>query len=630
MFPSARLVCSILACGTPSFSWSRLMVLAGTTIVLAIAPLWGQGSPVPIVVVGDSLSAGFQNFSLYDSDSAPGIPVGGQKHSYAALVAQQAGATLNLPLISYPGIPAVLTIDASGNITRGASIGGRENPTVQTFNLSVPGYTVADALGRSIDLTNVTDGIDAMALQVLGFPGLATQTAPCGTVGFQNGILTLSEVCCALQLQPKTILVSIGSNDALGSLTLGTPPTPLAQFAASYNVLLGTLASTGAKIVVSNIPDVTTVPFLVPAPAFQAACHFLPVGVTAADFLVPNLVDPTQSSFNICSNYAARSASLIAQARAAVVAYNAVISDAAQNSGTIVVDLNGLLSRLSQNGYVVGKHHLTTGFLGGLFSLDGIHPTNTGYAILANEVISTMNSRLNTNIPLVSVEAVAAIDPLVFAYTAPATISSNFNGTPINGGSSIWFNANLAASGIPRTGAMISLTGSTVSFTADRAYDLAVPNAMITFSSNVTCASTSFDAITNTWMATVPISGSDEIFLSGLAFPVPASFALAGGKVTGPVTWQGTVASGTPGVSINWKWGAAVYTAFSSEYNTLAIKPTHSNSCGYNNPDHAGTPEGINSAGISFQNFVTGGARGGGGANFTGGWSGTQKIAPAP
>jgi hypothetical protein len=239
-----------------------------------------------------------------------------------------------------------------------------------------------------------------------------------------------------------------------------------------------------------------------------------------------------------------------------------------------------------------------------------------------------MNSQLNTNIPLVSVEAVAANDPLVFAYTAPTAISSNFNGTPINGGNYIWFNANLAASGIPRTGAMITLTGSRISFTADRAYDLAVPNALITFSSNAACASTSFNAITNTWMATVPISGSDEIFLSGLAFPVPASFASAGGRVSGPVAWKGTVASGTPGVSINWKWGAAVYTSFSTEYNNLAIKPTHSNSCLLRNSDHAGTPEGISPTGMSFQRFVIGGARGGGGSNFTGGWSGTQKITP--
>ena len=624
---SSYRVFSMNACRTPSFSFRRLLVLAATA-AFAVVPLVGQASLGRFVVVGDSLSAGYQNFSLYDSDSAAGAPLGGQKHGYAALVAQQAGADLNLPLISYPGIPSVLTIDASGNITRGTGIGGRENPTIQTLNLSVPGFTLADALAHTINFP-VTNGIDAMAVNVLGFPGLALGALPCGTVGGERGVsLVLSEVACALQLHPDTILVSIGNNDALASLIFGTAPTDPGVFATSYGQLLGALTSTGAKIVVSNIPDVTSIPFLIPAPAFQATCHFLPAGATADDFLVPNIADPTQTSFNICTNYAIRSASLIAEARAAVAQYNGIIAGLAQHFGVTAVDINGLLSQISKNGYVVGNRHLTTGFLGGIFSLDGIHPTNTGYAILANYVISNINSRLGTNIPLVSVDTVASKDPLVFPNVAQTSISANFNGTPIKAGSTIWFNANFSVSGIPQNGDTISLTGSSISFLADHAYNLVAPNALITFSEDITCTITSFDAITNTWMATVPISGSDEIFLSGLAFPAPASFASGGGKVIGPVTWNGTLASAAPGVTIKWKWAAAVYTSFASEYNTLAIKPAHSNACGYSNSDHAGTPEGINAAGISFQKFVTGGAGGGGGSNFTGGWSGTERAVP--
>jgi hypothetical protein len=175
------------------------------------------------------------------------------------------------------------------------------------------------------------------------------------------------------------------------------------------------LAGTGAKIVVANIPNVTVIPFLVPAPAFQAACQFLPPAVSFTDFLVPNVVDPTKSTFNICTNYAIRSGSLIAQASAAVNTYNAIIAVDAAKAGAVVVDVNGLLARLAKNGYEVGGRHLTTAFGGGLFSLDAIHPTNTGYAILANEFLKTMNSKLHTGIPAVSVEMVAKNDPLVFA-----------------------------------------------------------------------------------------------------------------------------------------------------------------------------------------------------------------------
>ena len=209
---------------------------------------------------------------------------------------------------------------------------------------------------------------------------------------------------------------------------------------------------------------------------------------------------------------------------------------------------------------------------------------------------------------------------------AQSSNTSNFNGTPINGGTFIWFNANFTASGVPSSGATVNFTNSTIQFTADQAYNLSVPNAQITFSPSASCATTSFDSITNTWMTTVPVSGNDEIFLSGLAFPVPASF----GKVNGNVVWSGTFSSSTGGISMHWKWGAAVYTTFTTDYNALNVKPTHSNSCSFNNSDHAGTPEGTDSgSGRPFKAFVIGGARGGGGSNFTGSWSGTVSVSPA-
>jgi hypothetical protein len=206
--------------------------------------------------------------------------------------------------------------------------------------------------------------------------------------------------------------------------------------------------------------------------------------------------------------------------------------------------------------------------------------------------------------------------------STPSTNVSNFNGTQINGGTYIWFNANFSASGIPSSGATITFTNSTISFTADQQYNLSVPNAQITFSPSASCASTTFDTITNTWMTTVPVSGDDEIFLSGLAFPVPASF----GKVNGNVDWQGSFSSNVPGVSVQWKWGAAVYSSFTTDYNALSVKASHHNPCTGGSADHAGTPEGVASSGESFKRFVIGGARGGGGANFTGSWSGTAHV----
>jgi hypothetical protein len=199
--------------------------------------------------------------------------------------------------------------------------------------------------------------------------------------------------------------------------------------------------------------------------------------------------------------------------------------------------------------------------------------------------------------------------------------SSNFNGTAIDGDSYIWFNANFTATGVPGNGTSVTFTNSTISFTADgKAYTLAVPNSLIVFSSKATCSTVSFDTVNNQWDVTLPVSGSDEIFLSGLAFQVPAS-GLPGGIQN--VTWSGTFGTNTSGLSFQWKWGAAVYSSFSTNYDSLDIKPTHADACSYNNGDHAGTPENT-----TFQGDVVGGARGGGGANFTGSWSGTLGATP--
>jgi hypothetical protein len=82
--------------------------------------------------------------------------------------------------------------------------------------------------------------------------------------------------------------------------------------------------------------------------------------------------------------------------------------------GAAVVDIHGLLDRATEQGLFVGDRRLTTDFLGGLFSLDGIHPTNTGYAIIANQFIKALNRAFHAGIPPVDVSAVMANDPLVF------------------------------------------------------------------------------------------------------------------------------------------------------------------------------------------------------------------------
>jgi hypothetical protein len=56
---------------------------------------------------------------------------------------------------------------------------------------------------------------------------------------------------------------------------------------------------------------------------------------------------------------------------------------------------------------------LTTDYLGGVFSLDGIHPSRTGHALIANAFIEAINTRFGEAIPAVDVARIAVRDPLV-------------------------------------------------------------------------------------------------------------------------------------------------------------------------------------------------------------------------
>jgi hypothetical protein len=202
-----------------------------------------------------------------------------------------------------------------------------------------------------------------------------------------------------------------------------------------------------------------------------------------------------------------------------------------------------------------------------------------------------------------------------------SSIASNFNGTPIPAGSSVWFNSVLKVSGLGSQPVTLKVVNATINFaTPDTSYNVSVPSASITFSPSATTATTTFDATSNTWVTTVPSKLGGNTFLAGVALPLPNG--LPGGVK--PVTWQADFQSGTSGISVNWQWAAAVYTNFSTDYTAVAVKPVDDNQASsYQNSDHAGTPE-------PFKSYVIGGATGGGGSNWSGSYSGTASVTPSP
>ncbi|MEM9000276.1 MAG: G-D-S-L family lipolytic protein [Bacteroidota bacterium] len=85
----------------------------------------------------------------------------------------------------------------------------------------------------------------------------------------------------------------------------------------------------------------------------------------------------------------------------ALTAYNQTIADLAVQYDLAFIDANSLLIELGETGFVQTDGSVVTATFGtgGGFSLDGVHPSPRGYAILANEFIKQINDKYGSNLP---------------------------------------------------------------------------------------------------------------------------------------------------------------------------------------------------------------------------------------
>ena len=405
---SARIGLALLACAIP-------LALNGCGAVKSAINSSNGSTSKPnfetTVFVGDSLTAGFQNGSLLDTQ---------QPHGYASLISQQANFSIVLPLIASPGAPAVLKLVSVGPppvIQQSTGITtGRDNPNVQPTDLAVPGAFLKNIL-TTPPIPNPTVPEDLITTLVLGFPGIA-----------QGNIRTQEQ--WAVALKPTTIFIWAGNNDALVADSAGKPSamTSLTDFTSDFTTLMTDLSQqTSAHLVVANIPDVTLVPYLTPAATviangatqsgLSAAVVSQKLGIQAGDKVNATglaQVTPilTGQQVGPISDSGFLSASEITQVENNIDAYNAVIQQNALAAGATLVDIHALFGQLAANGITINGTMANFNFLGGIFSLDGIHPTNTGYALLANKFIDAINADTKTTIPDVDVTAIATADPL--------------------------------------------------------------------------------------------------------------------------------------------------------------------------------------------------------------------------
>jgi lysophospholipase L1-like esterase len=346
------------------------------------------------VALGDSLTAGYMSSSLV---------VTHQRSSYPALIARQATASsFEQPLVSEPGIPAELALQSllpsPVIVPKSGSTGAPTNLALARpyNNLGVPGSTSVDLLTRTTDGGGFHDII-------LRGGGTALQQA--------------------VSLRPTAITLWIGNNDVLGAVVRGrviegVTITPAAVFRATYQQIVTTLRATGASIAAANLPDVTSIPFVTtisryvtsPTTGQPVLVNGQPVPLLGPDnqplpsgaYVTLPASSLIAQGYGVPASLGGRGVGLpdevvldpneMAVIRDRVSTNNQAIRDICSGAGIPVVDANAFLNEIATTGRVVGGIRLSSSFLtGGVFSYDGVHPNEVGYALAANEFIKVIN-----------------------------------------------------------------------------------------------------------------------------------------------------------------------------------------------------------------------------------------------
>jgi len=382
------------------------------------------------VAVGNSLTSGYSSGALSRN---------GQLNSYPVMLAGQmkaaGGGNFKMPLMQEGN-----GNDGAGNpmlvlsLVNGSLAPVRDEPATPLDNVSAAGpYNDVAAPGaRSVDMVQpeyslLNPFLERFSLQ----PGVSTM---------------ISE---AMRNNPTFFTAWIGSNDVLGYATSGgvgqvAPPIPspgditdTSQFRGALNLAISQLTSGGAKGVIANIPDVVSIPYFSTIPynglfltAAQAAqlnlaysslptIHFQE-GANAfvvKDPTAPGGYRQIKSGELVLLPYLPQieldgygsiypltdSMYLDATEINNIFNYTTWYNQVAQQYGLGLVDMNNYLKEL-QAGVIYDGQTLSASYItGGAFSLDGIHPTDRGYALITNQFISVINAEFRSHLNYVDV-----------------------------------------------------------------------------------------------------------------------------------------------------------------------------------------------------------------------------------
>jgi lysophospholipase L1-like esterase len=401
----------------------------------------GSADFTRFVAIGNSITAGYQSGTIYQS---------GQMYAYPNLIAQQVGTKFEMPYVSDPGLGGRMEIQSLSPFTiyynTASGTPSNLNYAAPYNGLGVPGALLYDVLYATSSTT--------CASYVFG--GIPN---PYFDLILRNSSLNIgTQLQQTLVQNPTFVTLWIGNNDVLGYATSGgtspAAPTDATTFGQLYAAIGQYLAQSGAKVVAANIPNVAAIPFFttvgpqmvqsgVPVLVYfkndnqtvsvasqndlltskvlvtlKGSAYAPYIGGPTSKFYTdngipvpPNVIPDSAfgvNPYNPWPNALILDADEIEVANNAVTAFNTSIAGVAQNFGFGLVDVNSIFNSLRAGDFTGGTSingitFKTTYVSGGLFSLDGVHPSNQAHGIVANEFIKVINTKYGASIPLIDV-----------------------------------------------------------------------------------------------------------------------------------------------------------------------------------------------------------------------------------
>jgi len=402
--------------GRPGLAFLALVAAATLTscgeIVQPRSALPDQ-KPALNVVTAPSLMARFVSLGTSNSQGvhSAGISAAGQRAAWPAQLALRAGVPYDIPLIQNPGCNPPLLPPLAVNLALVAAFGDdlvsaimttcaplQSGVTLPASNLAISGANAWAALNSTIESVAQLSVRKAELYKRVLLPGQTQVTA-------------------MLSKQPTFVSVELAANEVLPASTGRIAAmTPFSQWQPVYDAILNAVKSTGAGAVLVGLPNnAANFPSIRRArDLFNQWPYLLGLGISVSFncYLSSNYVFvpgyllslfaktpttatcadvPGAADFVLTSSDMTAINSLMAQ-------MNAHIQARASQNGWAYFSLSALYD-LPKPAFKVADVLFSATPFGPNISLDGVHPSAQGQAILATAAAQAINAKYGVSIP---------------------------------------------------------------------------------------------------------------------------------------------------------------------------------------------------------------------------------------